>query len=154
VTGKLATDIKQTKPLSLESEAVLNIQRTADHLSAAIGRVLKAADLSASQFNVLRILRGAGKDGLACGEIGERMVARDPDITRLLDRLEKRGVIERSRDGRDRRVVTTRITDAGLKILKELDRPVEQEIKRHLGRVGRERLTDLIEALDMIREPV
>jgi DNA-binding MarR family transcriptional regulator len=114
----------------------------------------EAADLSASQFNVLRILRGAGKDGLACGEIGERMVARDPDITRLLDRLEKRGVIERSRDGRDRRVVTTRITDAGLKILKELDRPVEQEIKRHLGRVGRERLTDLIEALDMIREPV
>ncbi len=154
VTGKIASEIKQTKPLSLEAEAVLNIQRTADHLSAAIGRILKAADISASQFNVLRILRGAGKEGLACGEIGGRMVARDPDITRLLDRLERRGVIERSRDSKDRRIVTTRITDAGLSILKELDRPVEQEVKRHLGRLGRERLTDLIGALEMVREPV
>ncbi len=150
--GRIASEIKQTKPLSLEAEAALNLQRTADHLAAAIAHVLKGAELSSAQFNVLRILRGAGKDGLACGEIGDRMVTRDPDITRLLDRMERRGVLERARDSRDRRVVTVRITDAGLAVLKEADRPVEMELKKHLGRLGTARLTALIETLEAIRE--
>ena len=152
--GKIAAEIKQTKPMTLEAEAVLNIQRTADHLGSAAGRVLKEADVSVAQFNVLRILRGAGKDGLACGEIGERMVTRDPDITRLLDRMERRGVIARSRESRDRRVVRVRITEAGLSLLKRLDRPVEQELKRLLGRLGPDRLGRLTGMLELIREPL
>jgi DNA-binding MarR family transcriptional regulator len=82
------------------------------------------------------------------------MVTRDPDITRLLDRMERRGVIVRSRESRDRRVVRVRITEAGLKVLKSLDRPVEQELKRLLGRLGPDRLGRLIEMLELIREAV
>ena len=151
--GRIAAEIKQTKPMTLEAEAALDIQRTADFLGAALGRVLKEADVSAAQFNVLRILRGASAGGLACGEIGERMVTREPDITRLLDRLERRGVIARSRESRDRRVVRVRIAEAGLELLKRLDRPVEQELKRLLGRLGPVRLGRLTGLLELIREP-
>jgi MarR family transcriptional regulator, organic hydroperoxide resistance regulator len=154
VPGKLAAEIKQTKPMSLEAEAALNIQRTADYLDAVLAGVLKPFDLSGSQYNALRILRGAGKDGLACREIGDRMVSRDPDITRLLDRLEKRGLAERSRESRDRRVVRVRITAAGLNILKQLERPIEDTVLRLIGRLGAERLTGLIEGLESIREPI
>jgi MarR family transcriptional regulator, organic hydroperoxide resistance regulator len=154
VPGKLAAEIKQTKPMSLAAEAALNIQRTADHLDAVLTGVLKPFELSGSQYNALRILRGAGKDGLACREIGDRMVSRDPDITRLLDRLEKRGLAERSREIRDRRVVRVRITAAGLNFLKQLERPVEDALTRLIGRLGSERLTRLIEGLESIREPI
>jgi DNA-binding MarR family transcriptional regulator len=154
VPGRIAAEIKQTKPLSLEVEAVLNIQRTADHLAATIGRLLKAVDLSAQQFNVLRILRGARRDGLACREIGDRVVTRDPDITRLLDRMERNGLLERSRESKDRRVVTVRITEPGLAILKQVERPVEQELKRQVGRLGAGALAELIGMLELIRQPV
>src|SRR5579862_7012318 len=97
--GRLRAEIKQTRPFeSLEAEAVLNVQRTADLFFRATSEALKSADLSPTQYNALRILRGAGKEGLACNEVGERMVARDPDITRLLDRLEDRGLVQRERD--------------------------------------------------------
>src|ERR1039457_1774588 len=96
--------------------AVLELCRAVDLLSRRLSGLLKAEDLSANQYNVLRILRGS-PDGLACGEIGNRMITRDPDITRLLDRLAKRGLISRSRGSKDRRMVTATITAEGLGLL-------------------------------------
>ena len=121
----LRAEIKQKAPFaSVEQEVYLNLLRTGETLSRDVENLLRASDLSGAQYNVLRILRGAGKDGLTCSEAGERMVTHDPDITRLLDRLEKRKLITRSRDTRDRRVVKTRITPQGLRLLGTLDKPV------------------------------
>ncbi len=151
--GQIQTEIRQAKPFaSLEEETFLNLQRTADRLLAGLARVLKAADLSPAQYNVLRILRGAGATGLACREIGERMVTRDPDITRLLDRLERRGLVTRSRDNGDRRVVTARITPPALELLQTLDGPVEEANRQQLGHLGAQRLELLIELLEAARE--
>lgn len=125
-----------------EETAFLELLRTAEALSYPLVQVLKARDLSATQYNVLRILRGA-PEGLTCGEVGERMITRDPDITRLLDRLEKRKLIVRARDSKDRRVVLTRITPDGLETLAELDGPVEETHRRTLGHMGSERLEQL-----------
>ena len=133
-----------------EEDAFLDLLRTTDLLSRGPAQVLKAEDLSATQYNVLRILRGA-TEGLACGEIGNRMITRDPDITRLLDRLEKRGLIARERDAKDRRVVTARITSAGLKLLAQLDEPVQDTHRRQLGHLGRERLKQLADLLAACR---
>jgi DNA-binding MarR family transcriptional regulator len=114
ITSRLQTEIQQTKPFeSLEEEMFLNLQRTAEALMHGLEAGLKPAGLSPSQYNVLRILRGAGAEGLACGGIAERMVTRDPDMTRLLDRLEARGLVMRARDRADRRVITERITPEG-----------------------------------------
>lgn len=128
----------------------LDLLRTSEVLSRRIDYVLKNADLSSNQYNVLRILRGASQ-GLACGEIASRMITRDPDITRLLDRLEKRALISRCRESKDRRMVLTRITPAGLKLLAELDEPVQQAHREQLGHMGRERLKALSELLELSR---
>ena len=142
-----------TRPFgSLEQEAYLNLLRTAEVLQQGIVEVLRAHGLSAPQYNVLRILRGAGPGGLACREIGERMVTRDPDITRLLDRLEDRGLVNRSRDPRDRRIILTRITPAGLKALRSLDRPVARAHLDQLGHLGKRSLQAMIELLELARE--
>src|ERR1700688_3356045 len=119
---KRGTQPKNRRPRmpSLEEAAFLDLLRTTDMLSRGLGTILKPEDLSSTQYNVLRILRGA-PEGLPCGEIAKRMITRDPDITRLLDRLEKRGLISRSREIKDRRTVTARITPAGLKLLGSLD---------------------------------
>ena len=151
VPGRIATELKQATPMSLEAEALLNIHRTAGMLDAGMAEILKPLDLSSAQYNVLRILRGAGKAGLPCGEIGCRMVTRDPDITRLLDRLEKRGLIGRSREGKDRRVITVRITSAGLLAIKGLDSAVDRYVRNRFGKLGAERLRALIEALELVR---
>src|SRR5437762_5272460 len=108
-----------------EEAAFLDLLRTTDMLSRGLAHVLKNEDLSPTQYNVLRILRGA-PDGLPCGEIGNRLITRDPDITRLLDRLEKRHLISRCREEEDRRKVLTRITSEGLKLLAQLDEPVRE----------------------------
>src|SRR5262245_1014357 len=111
----LGNEIKKLRPFdSPEQEAMLNVMRTADRLAGEIDQVFKPSGLSATQYNVLRILRGAGESGLPCGEIAQRMITRDPDVTRLLDRLEKRKLISRCREEKDRRVVCARITNAGL----------------------------------------
>jgi DNA-binding MarR family transcriptional regulator len=136
---------QQTKP-SLEEAVFLDLLRTSDVLSRRIAYQLKDVDLSSNQYNVLRILRGA-PEGLPCGEIGTRMITRDPDITRLLDRLEKRELISRCRETKDRRMVLTRITPAGLKLLAELDEPVQQAHREQLGHLGKERLKALSELL-------
>jgi DNA-binding MarR family transcriptional regulator len=115
--------IRQPRPFpSIEDEVFVGIQLAAHRLLAPWARTLAAeADLSPVQYNVLRILRGAGDRGLTCGEIGERMISRDPDITRLTDRMATRGLVRRDRDADDRRVVRTRITPAGLEHLRRLD---------------------------------
>ena len=123
---KLQEEIHKTRPFeSVEQETFLNLLRSADVLGGEMAVVLKPAGLSLTAYNVLRILRGEG-EGLPCGEIGQRMITRDPDMTRLLDRLEKQHLVSRSRQQKDRRVVCTNITDAGLKLLKELDAAVMQ----------------------------
>ena len=136
-----------------EEAAFLDLLRTCDLLSRGPAQVLKTEDLSATQYNVLRILRGA-PEGLPCGEIGSRMITRDPDITRLLDRLEKRELISRSRETTDRRMVMARITPEGLKLLARLDTPVEESHRQQLGHLGRERLRALTELLQACRTKV
>jgi DNA-binding MarR family transcriptional regulator len=138
-----------TKPKavpSLEEAVTLDLFRTADLLARGTVRVLKAEDLSPNQYNVLRILRGA-PEGLPCGEIGNRMITRDPDITRLLDRLEKRGLIFRTRDEKDRRTVMGRITAEGLKMLARLDGPIQETHRAQIGHLGKERLRTLSDLL-------
>lgn len=114
--------------------------------------MLKPHGLSPTQYNALRILRGAGPEGLACSEVGQRMINRDPDITRLLDRLERRGLIRRSREQRDRRVIKTRITPAGMDLLKSLNREVMEFHRQLLGHMGEERLEHLMRLLEAVRE--
>jgi DNA-binding MarR family transcriptional regulator len=135
----------------LEEEAFLGLQRTADALSRRAAEMLKPAGVSPAQYNALRILRGAGEAGLACRELGARMITHDPDITRLLDRLDKRGLIVRSRDAGDRRVITTRISPAGLLLLKKLDVAVAEYPRELLGHLGASRLRSLVRMLDALR---
>ncbi len=152
--GKLLAEIEQSRPFrSLEQEAFLNLQRTADALMAEIAGVLKPLELSPTQYNVLRILRGAGDGGLPCGRVADRMITREPDMTRLLDRLEKRGLISRCRETSDRRVVCTRITGDGLKVLADLDEPITAANLRLLGHLGQEKLERLIDLLEEVRHP-
>jgi DNA-binding MarR family transcriptional regulator len=137
---------KKRRPPSPEEATFLDLMRTADKLTRGLVQILKTEDLSATQYNVLRILRGT-PEGLPCGEIASRMITRDPDVTRLLDRMEKRGLIERWRETRDRRVVMAKITPEGLKILARLDEPILETHRRQLGHLGRERLRLLTELL-------
>ena len=152
MTGRLQSELRQSKPFAcLEVEAVISVARTADAFLRHLEEALKTAGLSPTQYNVLRILRGAAPQGLACGEIAGRLITRDPDITRLLDRMEHRGLLERARETRDRRVVITRIRPAGLRLLKTLDRPLVDLQRRRLGHLGPRRLRLLIELLEAAR---
>src|ERR1700746_313687 len=126
--------------------AFLDLQRTCDLLTRGPAQILKNEALSPTQYNVLRILRGS-PDGLPCGEIANRMITRDPDVTRLLDRLEKRGLISRCRETEAGRMVMARVAPQGLKLLSRLDEPVQETHRKQLGHLGRERLEDLAELL-------
>ena len=133
-----------------EEVAFVDLVRTCDLLSRAPARLLKMEDLSGTQYNVLRILRGS-LEGLPCGEIAGRMITRDPDVTRLLDRLEKRRLITRCRETKDRRMVMARITPEGLKLLTRLDEPVEELHCKQLGHMGKNRLLALADLLAAAR---
>jgi len=137
---------------SLEEQVFVALLRTADRLQWRATEMLKRHGLSPTQYNALRILRGAGPEGLACSEVGQRMINRDPDITRLLDRMERRGLIRRSREQKDRRVIKTRITPAGLDLLKSLNREVMEFHRQLLGHMGEERLEHLMRLLEAARE--
>ena len=151
--GKLQAEIKQTKPFgSLEDEAFVNVLKTAEAFLWKEAELLKPYELTPSQYNVLRILRGAGADGLICREIGERMVTRDPDVTKLLDRLEARGLVTRERQQRDRRVIISCITGEALEILAEIDRPLLSMTGGLLGHLGERRLKTLNALLEAARE--
>lgn len=136
-----------------EESAFVDLVRTSDLLSRGPIQVLKKEDVSATQYNVLRILRGS-LEGLQCGEIASRMITRDPDITRLLDRLEKRGLISRWRESNDRRVVMARITAEGLKLLARLDAPIEAMHRKQLGHLGKDGLRALTDLLAAARAKV
>ncbi len=143
---------KPRKPASsLEQDAYLSLLRTADALARGAEEVIKPVGLSGTQYNILRILRGAGAQGLCCHEAAERMLTHDPDITRLLDRLEKRGLIVRARASSDRRVITAQITPEGLRVLAKLDKPIEECHRRQFGHLGPWRLAQLIELLNSAR---
>lgn len=149
----LGQEIKKIRPFeSVEQEAFLNLLRTADVLAGEVADLFKPSRLSSTQYNALRILRGAGPDGLPCGEVAARMITRDPDVTRLLDRLEKRGLISRCRGKKDRRVVCARITDAGVGLLDELDPRVLQAHRKQLSHMSAEQLKQLIELLELARK--
>jgi DNA-binding MarR family transcriptional regulator len=135
---------------SPEESAYLDLLRTADVLTRGAISVLKAEELSTTQYNVLRILRGSPQ-GLPCGEIAGRMITRDPDVTRLLDRMEKRALISRSRESRDRRLVLARITPEGLRLVNRLDEPVQKIHRKQLGHMGKDRLKALAELLAAAR---
>jgi DNA-binding MarR family transcriptional regulator len=136
-----------------EEAAFLELLRTTDMLSRGLVRVLKNEDVSPTQYNVLRILRGS-PEGLPCGEIANRMITRDPDVTRLLDRLEKRELISRCRETKDRRTVMVRIAPEGLKLLARLDEPIVTAHRKQLGHLGREQLRTLSELLSVARSQV
>jgi DNA-binding MarR family transcriptional regulator len=133
-----------------EEALFVELIRTSDRLSRGPAQLLREHDLSPAPYNVLRILRGA-PDGLLCGEIACRMISREPDITRLLDRLEKRGLTRRCREDQDRRRVLVRITPAGLALLSRLDPPVQQLHRRQLGHLTRKQLQALTEMLAAAR---
>ncbi len=153
MVSKLQKELKQNKPFrSLEEEVILNVARTAEYLGTSGAGLLKSVDLTATQYNVLRILRGAGSEGLSCSELSERMITKESDITRLLDRIESRGFISRERPASNRRIVVARITDDGLRVLEELDEPVNEMNRKLVGHIGKENQKILIELLEAIRK--
>jgi DNA-binding MarR family transcriptional regulator len=148
----LQEELKQRKPFrSLEEEAFLNIARTYAVLEHALLQALKPFDITPTQYNVLRILRGAGPDGLCRNEVGERLVRRVPDVTRLLDRMEEMGLVGRVRGGDDRRYVVARITNQGLAVLERLDEEIHRIHRGQLGHIERKLLRTLVDVLTEIR---
>lgn len=144
-------DKPQRPPASLEERIFISLLKVADSLGQEAGQLTRTAELTGTQYNVLRILRGAGPEGLPCRVIGDRMITHDPDITRLLDRMEKRGLITRERQKDDRRVVKARITPRGLALLKPLDQPMRDLHKRQFRHMAGARLKTLSDLLEEIR---
>jgi len=150
--SQLQTELKQQKPFeSLEQEASISIKRTAAEMDYRVAEVLKPAGITPTQYNALRILRGAGKEGLCRNAVRDRLIARVPDATRLLDRMEEMRLVIRAREGDDRRYVTTRITKAGLDLLDELNDRLVTLHKEQLGHLGPQKLRMLIELLGDVR---
>jgi DNA-binding MarR family transcriptional regulator len=138
----------------LEEEAFLSIVRTADKLLRAVDRLVRQHGLTATQYNVLRILRGAGQQGATCREVGERLLNAEPDITRLLDRMEKRGMVSRCREAQDRRFVTVRITPAGLELVDALDEPIAGFHRERFAAFSQSELGQFLAALEKTRKGV
>jgi DNA-binding MarR family transcriptional regulator len=149
----LRHEIKQTRPFaSIAQEAYLSLGRTWARLEHDLAEVLKPHGVTPTQYNVLRILRGAGAKGLCRNEIMARMIAQVPDATRLLDRMEAAGLIARTRDGEDRRFVTTRITDEGLHVLTVAEAPVMDMHRRQFAAVEEPDLRQLVRILEVVRD--
>jgi DNA-binding MarR family transcriptional regulator len=150
---ELRDELHQTRPFaSLEQECYLNIARTAAVLSDAFEVALRPFGITGTQFNVLRILRGAEPDGLCRNELRDRMLNRMPDMTRLLDRMEEAGLVSRARGTDDRRQVSTRITTEGRALVDRLDSLVTDEHHRQLGHLEAAELRQLIELLTLARQ--
>jgi DNA-binding MarR family transcriptional regulator len=147
----MGSRFRVAKPLqTLEGQIFVTLQKAADALSQQTEQLLKANHLTGAQYNVLRILRGAEPEGLACSDIGDRMISHDPDMTRLLDRMEKRALITRQRQKDDRRVVKTRITATGLELLRGLDQPIRELHKRQFQHMPAARLKTFADLLDQV----
>ena len=153
MTSRLQAEIKQGKPFqSASAEALLSVMRTAAMLDHHLTEVLKPYGITPTQYNVLRILRGAGSSGLCGREVAERMVSRVPDISRLLDRMEEMDLIDRERDPADRRHVTARISAQGLKVLKQSTPDLEAVERTRFAELEPGQVNLLIEALAQVRE--
>jgi DNA-binding MarR family transcriptional regulator len=152
MAGVVARQLKQKRPFaSREEEVLLGLQLVAARIIEPWEKFLKTtSELSLHQYNVLRILRGSHPEGLPSGEIADRMIARDPDITRLVDRLERRGLVTRARSLRDRRVVEVRITNKGLALLRSLDDHVDRFPRSMLGQIGPKKLEQLGSLLERV----
>jgi DNA-binding MarR family transcriptional regulator len=142
--------MSRAQALPSEDRAFIALQKAADKLALQADQLLKLNGLTGAQYNVLRILRGAEPQGLACSSIAERMISHDPDMTRLLDRMEKRHLITRKRQSDDRRVVKTKITSSGLELLKRLDPTVRELHKRQFAHIAAARVRTLADLLDEI----
>jgi DNA-binding MarR family transcriptional regulator len=152
--NELLEELRQRKPFaSLAQEAYLSVARTQAVLQAGLERVLKPHGVSLTQYNVLRILRGAGPGGLCRHEVQDRLLTRMPDVTRLLDRMEESGLVDRERGTVDRRLVTTRLTARGRQLVDELDAPIAAEHERCLAHLGEDRLRELVGLLALARHP-
>lgn len=148
----LKEEIKQTKSFTnLEVEVFLNLLRTTETLAAEADSLQRQFGVSRSQYNVLRILRGAGDEGLCGRDIVERMVTRDPDMTRILDGLEKKKLVKRARSVQDRRIVIANITSGGLALLADMDEPLDQMHKSQLGHLSNAKLKQLNSLLEEAR---
>jgi DNA-binding MarR family transcriptional regulator len=148
----LRQEIAQQPPFfSLEEEALLNLLRSADCLHRAIQRKTREWGVTSTQYNVLRILRGAYPEGLTCAAIGVRMITAEPDITRLLSRLKGMKLISQRRDRRDRRAVWTQISPAGLELLHAMEPAIEQAPRQLLGHISADELTEFIRLLELAR---
>lgn len=153
MTPVLRAELQQRKPFSsLEQEATLNIARTEAALREPLEELLKGAGVSLTQYNVLRILRGAGPEGLTRNEIRDRLINRMPDVTRLLDRMEDAGWVSRAREMEDRRCVATHLTRPGRSLVDSLDAPMQEEHSRRLSHMTRTQLRALIDLLSIARE--
>lgn len=153
MTSGLRSELRQRKPFtSLEQEAHLSVKLTEAALREHLDQVLKPSGISATQYNVLRILRGAGQNGLCRNEIRDRLIDRMPDVTRLLDRMEETGWITRERSTEDRRQVSTYLTKAGKELVDSLDAPVAAEHERRLGHMTKSQLRTLIKLLSLVRQ--
>ena len=153
MSPSLQQDIRQTRPFSsLQQEAYLSVVRTSSTLTDMVEDLLKPFGISGTQYNVLRILRGAGDDGLCRNELRDRMLTRMPDMTRLLDRMEEAGLVTRSREQDDRRMVLTQITARGRELLSQLDRPMNELHRKQLAQLDDEQLRSLIDLLTLVRQ--
>jgi DNA-binding MarR family transcriptional regulator len=148
----LTTELKQRRPFeSASQEAHLSVLRTASLLERGLVETLRPYGITPTQYNVLRILRGAPAEGLPCSDIGSRMITHEPDVTRLLDRLQKMGFTQRERASSDRRVVLTHITPLGRQIVDRLDRPIRELHERQLAALGPDDHRTLIRLLEAVR---
>lgn len=153
MASRLQDELKQRKPFKrVEEEAYLSILRTAAMLDHRVSQALKPHGVTGTQYNVLRILRGAGRDGLCRNEVGERLVTAVPDVTRLLDRMEEMGLIARERGTQDRRFVTTTLSKKGLDLVNKLDARVTEIHAEQLGHVDKSRLKTLVAILGDVRD--
>lgn len=153
MAGKLAKEIKQNKPFpSAADEAFLNVLRTAEVINQRGTEIMKPFDLTQPQYNALRILRGAGKDGITCSDLGERLINREPDVTRLLDRLQAKGLAERERSDKDRRIVVNRLTKAGADLLVAMEGPIAELTDSTARKVSAADYRQLIDLLEKVRE--
>jgi len=154
VADRLRTELKQKRPFSsLAEETLLNLERTADCFRRDIQQALKPYGLTGTQYNALRILRGALPDGLACSELGQRLVSSDPDITRLLARLLRQGLVQRNRASGDRRVVITKITPSGLSLLETVVPVIDQHVLKSVQHMTKNSLQTLVDLLEEARFP-
>jgi DNA-binding MarR family transcriptional regulator len=151
MAGKIAEQIQQTKPfIQKEEEVYLNLVRTCELINQQLAELFRSFGISPAQYNVLRILRGAGAAGLHCTEVGRRMISHDPDITRLFDRLESAGLVRRGRSAADRRLVVGFITEAGLEVLAKIDQPLFALHQRQFACLNSGQMDQLIELLENV----